>query len=196
MIGHPAIYAAQALASGLAVALACRTRAHLPLAVLIPFGLACDVALEVVGPAPEGWRFAVGVAVGSAYPWAVVGASWVALGRRGIDRRMSLAVLAAGWFLYVDDIITSGIRGAALARTYACAQAGVAVALALTVWAWRKRREARTVTATCAVICAAAEVANVPAYLGLPSWWSARAVYALAYLALIAVQAHALRRPS
>lgn len=43
-------------------------------------------------------------------------------------------------------------------------------------------------TAACAVVVAATEIANVPAYLGLPEWLTGRAVYALCYIVLITIQ--------
>lgn len=362
MIGHPAIYAAQAIASGLGATLASRSRRHLPIALLLPFGLAADLALEACGPHPSGLRFALALLAGQVYPWAVVGAVSVSLrgvgswgrkwagkshpgaptcaggcahgavrrglaceaipavspsGGRSIARKdegpgplrnpspsatyrrltesprrsprlgpltgtvgpsilppsaepfgspitgrpRSMAIIAHAlalatlFTIYAALLLSSGLRGPALARVYAVAQAVVAVVLVGVVWRWEKRRRdvaparrrrgqasgrplrlmpggqpargqrggrggedmargldavgndcgsvslpdaatARPPTATeiAAIICAGAEVANAPAYLGLPHWVGARSVYALAYCALIVVQSHALLR--
>lgn len=168
-----------------------------------------------------------------------------------------LAPLSAPFTIYAAALLSSGLRGPALARSYAGAQAVVAVVLVGVVWGWEKRRrdvaparrrrgqasgrplrlmpggqpargqrggrggedmargldavgndcgsvslpDAATprppsATEICAIICAAAEVANAPAYLLLPYWTSARAVYAVAYLLLCIVQLEALCRRS
>lgn len=340
MIGVPAIYAAQALASGLGVAYAWRVRVHRPIAILIALGFALDLAQEPLGSQPSGWRFALSLSLGSAYPWAVLGAVSVSLRgerrlgnegrshvgrspplRRGVgaqaapgpadgiaqdgggvgdcaevvnedtgdevrrddaeqahreppgareERRQPepgtpergpesfafrlrqgcpsaevciLAGIALLFTLYLASLLSSGVRGPALARCYAAAQAGLGVGMAWVVRGWERRRKQlggpsvssgdesesterhrdgsgvprthhrapsayasqarakhathRTPTATeiAAVICAAAEIANVPAALSLPSWLSARVVYFAAYLALSLVQLEALCRP-
>lgn len=83
MIGVPAIYAAQALATGLGVAYAWRVRSHRPVAFLIALGFALDLAQEPLGPSPSGWRFALSLSLGSAYPWAVLGVVSVSLRGEG-----------------------------------------------------------------------------------------------------------------
>lgn len=158
-------------------------------------------------------------------------------GGRSLPRFLALASL---FTIYAAALLSSGLRGPALARVYAVAQAVVAVVLVGVVWRWERRRRSApatlpenaetctglalayrvgvkeeapavvprsasgmpdgatprppTATEIAAIICAAAEIANVPAYLGLPHWVGARSVYALAYCALIAAQSHALLR--
>lgn len=49
-------------------------------------------------------------------------------------------------------------------------------------------------TVACALVVAFVEMANVPAYLGLPNWTSARAVYALGFVVVLVGQAAAIIR--
>lgn len=344
-------YLASALATGTGAVVAYRSRAHLPIALLLGFGLGADAIIRACGPSPSGWRFALSLSLGSAYPWAVLGVVSVSLrreGRRGNEGRSHVGrspslrggvgaqaapgpadsvaqdgggvgdcaggvnedpgdevrgddaeqahqgmLLACGdgqgsefgqpphvaempvgpfgrWLfrqkrkesgrdesgharilagiallftLYLASLFSSGVRGPALARCYAAAQAGLGVGMAWVVRGWRKRapgsgpstssgltgqcsgcplssplsgaglgnlpaasselpgehqtyvRRAPTATEIAAIVCAAAEIANVPAALSLPSWLSARVVYFAAYIALSLVQLEALCRP-
>lgn len=310
MIGATSVYVVEVAAIVTGSALAWRSRAHLPVALLLGLGLALDAGGEAIGESPEGWRFALRMAVGSAYPWAVLAVTVLTLrgdgrlGNEGAPRseaetrtRQStgfqparrfvavspgttpggivaavalaltgvaskhatrvgvepsrestsgdasgellqpptgatsdvpspsdllhsariLAPVAALFLCYLAALLSSGVRGPALAWCYAGAQAALAMAMAWLVWGWRRTREPSpayglgpmpllgagsvpqgrmrrppTATEIAAIICAATEVAQIPAYVGLPSWWSARAVYAFSYLLLLFVQSRAL----
>ncbi len=190
MLGSPAVYAVQVLAVGTGVALARQRHEHAPVAALLAFGLAIDIGLEL--PVK---LFTIRLILGAAYPWAVVACVREVLGPRW-PRSQPRRVLA-GFLVYVAVLVAMGHRGRALAVDYSLCQAGIAGVLAWRVGRWRLRRHAghhATATEASAVIVAATEIANVVAYLDLPRWVGARAVYALCYVALTAVQTATLAR--
>ncbi len=179
-----ACYVLSALATSSAAALGRKVRSHRQIAALLFYGLAADLTNELLAPR----AFELRQILVQAYPWAVVAVSATVLGHgRGV-------LVLPLFSIYIGAVVGSGARGDALARVYACAQAGVSIALVAIVgiW-WATMRPSRTTTETCGVFCAAAEIANVPPYLGLPtSWWGARAVYAMLYIALVLTQGGAL----
>jgi|SRR6185437_2632190 len=208
-------YVAQVLASASAGALARSIPRHRPITGLLLGGLLCDLGL-LSGALP----FRLEVALGTVYPWAVLGVDLVVLdpfnlnkGRQKLNRttvhrgdlrsscsfnlnvrptRLNTALCAA-YLGYLAGLLGLGLRGAALSWAYAVAQAGLAIALIVIVARWRSTRSRGrrpTVTEACAVICAAAEIANAAGpYLHLPQTWAlGRVTYVCCFLALTAVQ--------
>jgi hypothetical protein len=182
-----ALYVLAATAAATGAALASREPRHRPLAALLAFGIACDIAVAIL-PAS---LFGVRVAAAAAYPWAALAAV-----RRILEPRprwrTSPSRLVPAFSLYIAAVFVFDLRDEQLAHAYAVAQLGIVVALGRCIWRWVTRSTSgrpSTWSERVAVAVACSEMLNVWAFLGIPgSWHLALTSYTLLWI--VATAAH------
>lgn len=165
---------------------------HLPIARLLFFGLACDIAL--LCPIPR----STAVIAGAVYPWAV---TWVCariLGKPAPPTLRRPSRLVVIFSLYVAAMLVLDLRGRSIELAYSVAQGWLAVLLITLAVRWWRGRHEYNVTALSAHACAAAEVLNAagPLWMLPESWKLARTTYAACYCGLCTLQGAALWRRS
>lgn len=216
---YAAFLATSALAMGAGAALAWKVRPHLPVALLLAFGLGCDLVQEVVRPIYLGhprpfsgaariaWH--VGQAAFAAYPWAILAVAVVVL--TGHGRRWIAVTVGVAWVAY-EALLIAGyhaldLRGERLGLVYLAAQALLVLGMGAVVvpwwrrWraAWRAERLAPSATEILAALACGVELVILagPLLLGAP--WAharwivlARPAYATYYLIAILMHGGAL----
>lgn len=207
-----AVYVASSLATGLGiVAVVGRSPKHLPVAVLLAFGLGVDAAQRLVRPlyvdasrpfAGEARAlFHLGQAAFAAYPWAVLAAVLVVLGAR------SAWPVAALWAAY-EALLVLGyraldLREARLGTVYLAAQVLLVAGMGAVVvpwWrSWRRSKRALSAAEILVALAAGVEAALLVGPFLLREPWArarwttmARPAYLLFYVVAIVVQGGAL----